>query len=151
MLEGGGWVQRGAYPAGQAATHTGARVQPIFKLYYNLDVPVVMLIDNGAPKGRWQVAQLLCFLWPNHWLQPRWQPAQVSPTHCACRQDELKTLDTHECGCILHAGKILYPECKKGVWPPSDWQPALAERSARLPSARLHLEFVYGYDGCVID
>jgi len=47
----------------------------------------------------------------------------------------------------MHAGKILYPECKKGVWPPSDWDPHLAERSAQLPDSRLALEFVYGYDG----
>lgn len=45
------------------------------------------------------------------------------------------------------AGKILYPQCKKGVWPPNDWDPALAERSAQLPDARLQLEWVYGYDG----
>lgn len=46
-----------------------------------------------------------------------------------------------------HIGKILYPQCKKGVWPPSDWNPQLAERSAQLPDSRLMLEFVYGYDG----
>ncbi|KAG1660540.1 hypothetical protein FOA52_003891 [Chlamydomonas sp. UWO 241] len=46
-----------------------------------------------------------------------------------------------------HAGKIKYPQCKKGVWPPSGWDPRLAERSAQLPDARLTLEFVYGYDG----
>lgn len=47
----------------------------------------------------------------------------------------------------LHTGKIKYPECKKGVWPPSDWNPRLAERSALLPDAQLELSFVYGYDG----
>lgn len=46
-----------------------------------------------------------------------------------------------------HVGKIKYPQCKKGVWPPSDWDPRLAARSAELPDARLKLEFVYGYDG----
>ncbi|KAG2444303.1 hypothetical protein HXX76_001060 [Chlamydomonas incerta] len=46
-----------------------------------------------------------------------------------------------------HTGKILYPECKKGVWPPSNWDPRLAERSAALPDVRLALEFVHGYDG----
>ena len=38
-------------------------------------------------------------------------------------------------------------QCKKGVWPPSDWDPRTAERSAQLPDIRLKLEFVYGYDG----
>ncbi|KAG2487374.1 hypothetical protein HYH03_013944 [Edaphochlamys debaryana] len=46
-----------------------------------------------------------------------------------------------------HMGKILYPEAKKGVWPPSNWDPRLAERSAQLPDVRLSLEFVHGYDG----
>ncbi|WIA35025.1 hypothetical protein OEZ86_003516 [Tetradesmus obliquus] len=46
-----------------------------------------------------------------------------------------------------HMGKILYPQCRKtGVWPPSDWDPALALRSARLPEEQLALEWVYGYD-----
>lgn len=40
-----------------------------------------------------------------------------------------------------------YLQCKKGVWPPSDWSPASAERSAQLPDIRLKLEFCYGYDG----
>lgn len=30
--------------------------------------------------------------------------------------------------------------------PPSDWNPALALRSARLPEEQLQLEWVYGYD-----
>ena len=38
-------------------------------------------------------------------------------------------------------------QCKKGVWPPSDWDPRTAERSAQRPDIRLKLEFVYGYDG----
>jgi len=46
-----------------------------------------------------------------------------------------------------HTGKIQYPQCKKGVWPPSNWTPHLAERSAQLPDLKLKLEFVYGYDG----
>lgn len=46
-----------------------------------------------------------------------------------------------------HVGKIKYPESKKGVFPPSDWNPKLADRSAQLPDAKLELEFVYGYDG----
>ncbi|KAL6747740.1 WD40-repeat-containing domain protein [Haematococcus lacustris] len=47
----------------------------------------------------------------------------------------------------LHRGKIQYPECKKGVWPPSDWEPQLAQRSALLPDCRLALDWVHGYDG----
>ena len=46
-----------------------------------------------------------------------------------------------------HVGKIHYPQCKKGVWPPSDWDPRMALRSSKVPEARLKLEFVYGYDG----
>lgn len=42
-------------------------------------------------------------------------------------------------------GKILYPPCRKPVFTPSHWDPAVAERSAELPDARLVLEFVYGY------
>lgn len=45
-----------------------------------------------------------------------------------------------------HTGKIKYPQCKSGVWPPSDWDPRLADRSSRLPEERLELEWVYGYD-----
>eukprot|EP00879_Flechtneria_rotunda_P030506 GHRR01033144.1.p1 GENE.GHRR01033144.1~~GHRR01033144.1.p1 ORF type:complete len:307 (+),score=82.64 GHRR01033144.1:162-1082(+) len=45
-----------------------------------------------------------------------------------------------------HTGKIIYPECKSGVWPPSNWDPSLAARSSKLPEARLELDFVYGYD-----
>ena len=33
------------------------------------------------------------------------------------------------------------------MYTPSDWDPALAERSAELPNARLILDFVYGYQG----
>lgn len=50
-------------------------------------------------------------------------------------------------GSATHLGKIKYPQCKKGVWPPSNWDPRAAERSAQLPDVRLKLEFVYGYDG----
>lgn len=48
-----------------------------------------------------------------------------------------------------HMGKIVYPECKKGVWPPSGWDPALGLRSSAVPDARLALEWVHGYDGWV--
>mmetsp|Transcript_673 Transcript_673/g.2236 ORF Transcript_673/g.2236 Transcript_673/m.2236 type:complete len:519 (-) Transcript_673:85-1641(-) len=44
-------------------------------------------------------------------------------------------------------GKIIYPQCRKGVYPPSDWDPALAVRSAAVPDASLRLAFVYGYGG----
>ena len=46
-----------------------------------------------------------------------------------------------------HTGKIQYPQCRKGVWPPSDWDPALAVRSSQLPKVHLELDFVHGYDG----
>jgi len=44
-------------------------------------------------------------------------------------------------------GKIIYPPCRTGVHTPTDWDPALAVRSATIPDARLRLEHVYGYDG----
>ena len=44
-------------------------------------------------------------------------------------------------------GKIIYPECRKPVFTPSGWDPALVERSSELPNARLVLEHVYGYAG----
>lgn len=44
-------------------------------------------------------------------------------------------------------GKILYRYCRKPVYTPSNWDPALADRSSDLPMARLVLEFVYGYNG----
>ena len=44
-------------------------------------------------------------------------------------------------------GKVLYPQCRKPVYTPSDWDPALVERSGQLPDAELNLEFVYGYGG----
>jgi hypothetical protein len=43
-----------------------------------------------------------------------------------------------------HVGKISYPECRTPVHPPSAWDPALAERSARPPELGLTLDFVYG-------
>lgn len=44
-------------------------------------------------------------------------------------------------------GKIIYEECRKPVWTPSNWDPKLAERSAELPDVRLQLEFAYGHAG----
>jgi microtubule-associated protein-like 6 len=46
-----------------------------------------------------------------------------------------------------HTGQILYRPCRRGVLPPSDWEPALAKRSAQLPEPELQLDFVHGYDG----
>lgn len=36
-------------------------------------------------------------------------------------------------------------QCKTGVFAPSDWNPALGERSAELPKASMRLEWVQGY------
>jgi hypothetical protein len=48
-----------------------------------------------------------------------------------------------------HTGKIQYRQCKRGVWPPSNWDPAVAVRSGQLPEAEMELEFVHGFDGWV--
>jgi len=40
-----------------------------------------------------------------------------------------------------------YRECRKGVYAPSDFDIALADRSTLEPDVELQLEFVYGYDG----
>lgn len=50
-------------------------------------------------------------------------------------------------GQVVPRGAIKYPECRKPVYAPSDWDHALAERSARKPDVRLELEFVHGYEG----
>ncbi|GAX82495.1 hypothetical protein CEUSTIGMA_g9922.t1 [Chlamydomonas eustigma] len=44
-------------------------------------------------------------------------------------------------------GKILYRQCRKPVYTPTDWDPSVAKRSAELPNARLILDFIYGYQG----
>ena len=47
-------------------------------------------------------------------------------------------------------GKVIYPQCRRGVYPPSDWMPhaaAAAKRSATPPSAALDLDFVMGFPG----
>jgi len=44
-------------------------------------------------------------------------------------------------------GKIVYPKCKKGVFPPSEFDPELVKRSSCAPEAELELEHVYGYAG----
>lgn len=46
-----------------------------------------------------------------------------------------------------HMGKIVYPQSRAGVFPPSDWDPALAVRSAQPPTESLQLGFVHGYEG----
>ena len=48
------------------------------------------------------------------------------------------------------SGKVLYRQCRKPVYTPSDWDPRLADRSAELPNARLVLDFVYGYQGTCV-
>jgi hypothetical protein len=44
-------------------------------------------------------------------------------------------------------GRIKYFPCRKGVYAPTVWDPALAARSAKPPRAGLSLDFVYGYGG----
>lgn len=42
----------------------------------------------------------------------------------------------------------LHPQkCDMGVFPPSDFDPRVAERSRMLPRAHMWLEHVYGYCG----
>lgn len=48
--------------------------------------------------------------------------------------------------CVGEA-KIIYPKCKKGVFPPSGFDPQVAFRSMMLPRAHMYLEHVYGYAG----
>ncbi|GMH44987.1 hypothetical protein BSKO_12944 [Bryopsis sp. KO-2023] len=48
---------------------------------------------------------------------------------------------------VSQHGKILYPQCKKGVFAPSNFDEAAMKRSSQFPDAELKLEFVYGYDG----
>lgn len=44
-------------------------------------------------------------------------------------------------------GKIIYPKCRLGVFPPSEFEPEHVVRSSKAPSAELELEHVYGYAG----
>ncbi|KAK3283901.1 hypothetical protein CYMTET_8419, partial [Cymbomonas tetramitiformis] len=44
-------------------------------------------------------------------------------------------------------GKILYPKCRKGVFPPIDFDERCVERSGCPPKATMRLEHVYGYAG----
>ena len=48
---------------------------------------------------------------------------------------------------FTHDGKILYPKCRNGVFPPSEFDPELVRRSKCAPEAELELEHVYGYAG----
>lgn len=43
--------------------------------------------------------------------------------------------------------KVMYPQCKQGVFAPSTWNAAAAEQSHKLPVEKLGLEFVHGYEG----
>ena len=45
------------------------------------------------------------------------------------------------------SGRIKYFPCRKGVYAPTTWDPALAARSAKPPKEGLSLEWVYGYSG----
>lgn len=45
------------------------------------------------------------------------------------------------------ATKIIYPQCKQGVFAPSNFTHEMMAQSCKLPDAKLTLEFVYGYDG----
>ena len=47
----------------------------------------------------------------------------------------------------LPKGKIKYPQSRKGVFAPSNWEPAYVARSSKLPDAFLELDFIYGYSG----
>jgi hypothetical protein len=43
--------------------------------------------------------------------------------------------------------KIMYPQCKQGVFAPTSWDPAQLERSAAVPDKTMHLHFIHGYEG----
>ena len=43
--------------------------------------------------------------------------------------------------------QVLYPKCEMGVFPPSGFDPRLADRSRVLPEAHMWLEHIYGYAG----
>jgi hypothetical protein len=57
------------------------------------------------------------------------------------------TGDNSPRGPVVQDGKVLYAKAKSGVFPPTDFDPEAAKRSAKAPSASLQLEHVYGYDG----
>lgn len=44
-------------------------------------------------------------------------------------------------------GKILYQKSINGVLPPSDFDPEMAHRSSKMPTATMRLEHVHGYSG----
>lgn len=125
------YVQKGAWQAGQPATHMGACCAALRCLHAVHDAPCHWCTRRPAPV---QAAPLAC------------TPAPRAPAACHTLLDHKEQPPAPNPTALL-AGKILYPECKKGVWPPSDWNPKLAERSAQLPDTRLELEFVHGYDG----
>lgn len=48
---------------------------------------------------------------------------------------------------VFNGQKIIYPQCKKGVFAPSNFDSTALKRSSQLPDIHLELDFVYGYDG----
>ncbi|KAG1659723.1 hypothetical protein FOA52_012263 [Chlamydomonas sp. UWO 241] len=55
--------------------------------------------------------------------------------------------DESDIAYCMGGAKILYPKCETGVFPPSDFDSRMAERSRMLPRAHMWLEHVYGYAG----
>lgn len=47
----------------------------------------------------------------------------------------------------MGGAKVIYPKCETGVFPPSNFDGRVAERSRMLPRAHMWLEHVYGYAG----
>lgn len=43
--------------------------------------------------------------------------------------------------------KVMYPQCKQGVFAPSSLSSGMVEQSAKLPNEKLSLQFVHGYEG----
>ena len=54
---------------------------------------------------------------------------------------------TQDIGMVLSGAKIMYTNCKKGVYAPPDFEEDTAFRSAKPPRATMWLEHVYGYAG----
>uniref|UniRef100_A0A7R9V2C3 EML-like first beta-propeller domain-containing protein n=1 Tax=Chlamydomonas euryale TaxID=1486919 RepID=A0A7R9V2C3_9CHLO len=55
--------------------------------------------------------------------------------------------DEQDVAYCMGGAKILYPKCETGVFPPSDFDHRMGDRSSMLPSAHMWLEHVYGYAG----
>eukprot|EP00210_Caulerpa_lentillifera_P000626 g605.t1 len=56
-------------------------------------------------------------------------------------------LDEQDIAMCNRVAKVMYPKCKNGIFPPSDFDSRTALRSAFLPRAQMWLEHVYGYAG----